>query len=119
MYPKIAISDWTNSYNSPNIVDSTLYNGSSGWGSIENVFARYHEKSWLITLFKLTYAYIKYGDVNYSLSDEEHTTLEVDYASFDATNISFISKDILVSENTTTISQTKIAFNEATMAAYI
>lgn len=119
LYPKIEISDWTNSYNYPSIVDSTLFNGSIGWDSIETVFTRFDEMSWLITLFKLTYAYIKYGDVNYSLSVEENTMLENDYSSFNASNISFISEEIFVTESTTYTSKTKIVFNETTMAAYI
>jgi hypothetical protein len=127
LYPKIAISDWKNEYNEPTIVDTTYDNGSVGWDTIDNVFTRFddiidnidNDLRWLKPLFKLTYAYIKYGDVNYTLTTEENTQLDNDYNTFNATNIRYIEDEIFISVDQTSVSKTKVVFTEETMASYV
>jgi hypothetical protein len=125
LYPKIAISDWKNEYNDPTIVDTTFDNGSVGWDTIDNVFTRFDDiidnsnLRWLKPLFKLTYAYIKYGNVNYTLTTEENTQLDNDYNAFNATNIRYIEDEIFISVDQTSVSKTKIVFTEETMASYV
>ena len=122
LYPKIIIVDWKNVFNDSLIIDSLLEK-SDGWDSIENVFVRFIEhletnSDWMIQLFKLTYAYIKYGDSYHTLTDDENTLLNIDYNALDSSNITFIDDVINISVSETVISRTKVAFTEATMQKY-
>ena len=115
LYPYISLIQWENSVNNNEFTD-VIYTSDMGWGTtvdLEVVYNKFNDNGWLKELFKITYMYIKYGDIFESLeakgiTDDFLNNLDTHYddlihsSSLALLNINLITSDSGSSiENTT------------------
>jgi hypothetical protein len=99
LYPRLQLQKWDNSVNNTNFSDIIVDSNIQGWGSIDQVWTTFMNNGWLFMLYKLTYMYIVYGDVDFG--DENgiyklHTkdsALEKKLAELSSSSITFVNDD--------------------------
>lgn len=103
LYPTIAIKRWENTANDPTFAD-ILYNDSMLWGSPTpnkgTVYNRFNSNGWLKELFKITYKYVKYGDITQLVDgDTVLSDLDTYYSSVTSNSIVFLSESTIINNN--------------------
>ena len=103
MYPYISLVQWENSVNNNEFSD-VIYTSDMGWGtnSLDNevIYNKFNTNGWLKELFKITYMYIKYGDIFESLEakgidDDFLNNLDTHYDNLiDSTSIILVNNEI-------------------------
>lgn len=129
LYPYISLVQWENSVNNLEFND-VIYTSDMGWGisTLDNevIYNKFNTNGWLKELFKITYMYIKYGDIYESLEakgidDDFLNNLDTHYNNLiDSTTITLVNNEIIETEDGTTIQNaTAFCLNKGVFEQYI
>lgn len=126
LYPHISLVQWENAVNNTEFTD-VIYTPDMGWGTtvdVEVIYNKFNDNGWLKELFKITYMYIKYGNIFESLeakgiNDDFLNNLDTHYdnlvhsSSLTLVNINLITIETGTSfENTTAFCLNKSVFEQ-------
>jgi len=98
LYPRIQLTEWNNTVNDPSFVEP-IFSSDFGWGTgdtgdIETVFQKFKADGWLLQLYKLTYLYIKYGNVKQVVENDSFIeNIDTSFATLTSDSLIFIEEN--------------------------